>query len=882
MSAGDQDSARLADPSTGQPAEPSAGSPADRCHLCGGSGGFDPCHGNLREATCRACGATRRNSDVARVIADLYSGGVAAGADSAPTPTLRDVFPALRKLRIFEAQAAGPIHALLAGLPGYVCSEYFEYVPRGQVRDGVRCEDLMALSFPGNAFDLVITQDVLEHVADPDAAFREIRRVLVPGGHHVFTVPLHPTRPSQTRARLSADGAGGVEHLLPRVVHGDPVHAGGALVFTDFGADLADRLQRIGFRATLHILSDWYAPDEVTWIGDDAAHARHRRSLSERGLLPSFQYNSVVVDARCLKLEQTGERNQPEIRGDMAYEHWHRYLVARDLVAGAVVVDIACGEGYGTALLAQVARRVIGVDVSAEVIAHARERYAHVPGAEFHVGSCTAIPVAAGSADAVVSFETIEHLVEHEAFVAEVLRVLGPTGRFVVSTPNKAVYTDATGEINPFHMRELYLDAFVALLAPHFATVRMLGQRLTYSSHVWPLEGDRAAGFVHYHGSAAAAPDDSARPLQHGAPDGADPHDRDPPVERIAPPYPARYFIAVCDRAAPMADPSDESAAPGGAALDLAGPLPLPDVPVSLFTEPEDDLAREVQVLRQHFLFNQRRTSIAFDDSPVALAREPRLAIVILTRSKLTMLFRCIEAIVTRSRYRNFRLVIGDTGSTEAERKAIAAFLAQYPGLDAWLIAMPGYHFARCNNELARRHAGADAELLLFCNNDVVLVNDAISRLVAVYLQDAGRCGTLGCRLHYESHAIQHAGMQFTTGEDGLRLRHRGLGSYDDYSATERILGNTGAFLMIRRDLFERLGGFDEGYRDTYQDVELNLACILAGRENRFVGSAVAYHYESQTRSLYIPPEDGARLMTFIREHPDPAIERLIVRRPGR
>lgn len=163
-----------------------------------------------------------------------------------------------------------------------------------------------------------------------------------------------------------------------------------------------------------------------------------------------------------------------------------------------------------------------------------------------------------------------------------------------------------------------------------------------------------------------------------------------------------------------------------------------------------------------------------------------------------------------------------------------------------------------------------------------VLVNDAISRLVAVYQQHGTACGTLGCRLHYENNAVQHAGIQLLAEGGALRLTHRGIGTFADFAQIERgTLGNTGAFLMIRRDLFEQMGGFDEGYRDCYQDVALNLECILAGHENFFDGSAVAYHYESQTRSRRIPPEDGARLAAFLHEHPDPRITRLITHRPA-
>ncbi|PJB71599.1 MAG: class I SAM-dependent methyltransferase, partial [Armatimonadetes bacterium CG_4_9_14_3_um_filter_66_14] len=72
----------------------------------------------------------------------------------------------------------------------------------------------------------------------------------------------------------------------------------------------------------------------------------------------------------------TGERFTPECVREMWYEHYHRYAFARALVAGKSVADIACGEGYGAALLAQSASSVVGIDLSAEAINHAQQRYA--------------------------------------------------------------------------------------------------------------------------------------------------------------------------------------------------------------------------------------------------------------------------------------------------------------------------------------------------------------------------------------------------------------------------------------------------------------------------------------------------------------------------
>ena len=108
----------------------------------------------------------------------------------------------------------------------------------------VRCETLEALTFPDGSFDLMITQDVMEHVLDPEAAFAEIARVLKPGGAHIFTVPLvRKTEASRPRAVRSADG--GLEYLLEAQYHGNPVDAKGALVTMDWGYDIVEFVNRV-------------------------------------------------------------------------------------------------------------------------------------------------------------------------------------------------------------------------------------------------------------------------------------------------------------------------------------------------------------------------------------------------------------------------------------------------------------------------------------------------------------------------------------------------------------------------------------------------------------------------------------------------------------
>ena len=122
-------------------------------------------------------------------------------------------------------------------------------------------------------------------------------------------------------------------------------------------------------------------------------------------------------------LKTSGARFLPEMQGTIALEHMHRYVMARQLAVGKVVLDIACGEGYGSAILAETATYVYGVDIAPDAIVHAQKKYQR-SNLKFANGACARIPVSDRSVDLVVSFETIEHHFEHTAMFAEIKRVL--------------------------------------------------------------------------------------------------------------------------------------------------------------------------------------------------------------------------------------------------------------------------------------------------------------------------------------------------------------------------------------------------------------------------------------------------------------------------
>lgn len=187
-------------------------------------------------------------------------------------------------------------------------------------------------------------------------------------------------------------------------------------------------------------------------------------------------------------LEWTGERFLPWIKeSTITYEHLHRYAYATTLVKDKCVLDLACGEGYGSKMLADRASAVVGVDIDEKTVSHAAAKYGSTT-LEYISGSITSVPIQEDHGfDVIVCFEAIEHIEDHDKLLGEVKRLLKPEGILLVSTPNKVIYHDELKEENPFHVKELYFEEFERLLTRYFKNVRFLGQRIHPSSSIWPI-----------------------------------------------------------------------------------------------------------------------------------------------------------------------------------------------------------------------------------------------------------------------------------------------------------------------------------------------------------------------------------------------------------
>lgn len=151
---------------------------------------------------------------------------------------LKMLFPEYRDMTIHESSPGGASSdKIRKECPNYIPTHFFQGIPYGTYKDGIRCESLEEMTFSDNSFDLVVTQDVLEHVLSPAKAFSEIARTLRPGGAHLFTVPYYHREKSFVRAAQASEG---ITYFAEKEFHGNPIDENGSLVVTEWGIDLPE------------------------------------------------------------------------------------------------------------------------------------------------------------------------------------------------------------------------------------------------------------------------------------------------------------------------------------------------------------------------------------------------------------------------------------------------------------------------------------------------------------------------------------------------------------------------------------------------------------------------------------------------------------------
>ena len=235
------------------------------------------------------------------------------------------------------------------------------------------------------------------------------------------------------------------------------------------------------------------------------------------------------------------------------------------------------------------------------------------------------------------------------------------------------------------------------------------------------------------------------------------------------------------------------------------------------------------------------KPKIRFEDKELRLNKKPKLGVIIPTKGNIELLTNCVNSLWDNDTYDNMIVYIADTGSSEYEKEQIRELIDGYTKKTdkhryTRLIEYDYYNFAKINNDVVTNHIDDDTEILLFCNNDIKLLNNGISQMVNVYNKNKKTVGTIGARLHFGDNTIQHSGMTlFLNGNNkkySVGLSHFGLTSYYNYhNYTKNVVGNTGAFLLVNKELFNKIGQFNEEYLECFEDVELNLECLSRNKK---------------------------------------------------
>ena len=238
----------------------------------------------------------------------------------------------------------------------------------------------------------------------------------------------------------------------------------------------------------------------------------------------------------------------------------------------------------------------------------------------------------------------------------------------------------------------------------------------------------------------------------------------------------------------------------------------------------------------------------------------PKVSVVIANKDHIEDLTRCISSILERSTYDNYEIVVVENNSVSEEIFAFYKKIQENPAVR--VITYEGeFNYSKINNLGVSEAAG---EYVLLLNNDTIVITPDWIEELLMYAQRKD-VGAVGAKLYYEDRTIQHAGVVLglgahrTAGHSHYRVDHRNLGYMGRLCYAQNVMAVTGACLMMRKSLYEELGGLDEKFAVALNDVDLCIRAWKAGRVNVFTPFAELYHYESASRGTDLSGANAER-----------------------
>lgn len=606
------------------------------------------------------------------------------------------------------------------------------------------------------------------------------------------------------------------------------------------------------------------------------------------------------------RIEWTGERCVPWTDDlQVIYEHYHRYALAARVSAGARVLDLACGEGFGAALLGAQAHEVVGVDIDPQTVAHAATQYRR-DNLHFTVGSMIDPELLAGTPafDVITCFEALEHVEDQGTVIAVVRRLLKPGGLFLTSTPDITVYSHEHGNDNPFHVRELTEPEFRALLGGSFAHVAILRQNVAVGSLITSTD----------------VPGPGVVQCLRRAPEGG---------WQLAPEQPHTYLLGIAsDAALPelpqlnmLVDPDLTLVRDAHRALaqqrqlaaELSGRLSEHQQQAAATRERlnrrEDEvhrvrgelaaaqrraqraelraswqhelaaaaerqaaeLEREVRALRAEQSATANRLISRYRDGveraaprgtlrrdlyeralgrgapppaapplpgPVVLrtSTSPLLSVIVPVHGKWAYTRACLASIQAHRPAVPFEVLVVDDASPDQT----AALVTACPGVRL-ISSERNVGFVGACNLGASQARGA---YLLFLNNDTELRPGALDTLVGAADSDE-RIGLVGAMLVYpDGHLQESGGIIWADGSGWNYGRNQDAGAAE-FQVRRDVDYCSGAAILVRRAVFERVNGFDQRYAPAYyEDTDLAFAVRAAGYRTIVEPRAMVMHHE--------------------------------------